>query len=186
MTSRKPIREKLKSNKLASVKNSANFEDRTHGASHITCSDSKYRRRRERRLSEDETMNRENPEIEERLIDVASSILCPVAECWFKHGSHYAYFWDDDCQCHALEVWPVGVEQSGDNDGNGHQQTDRGLLYELAEFDFMTLLDLPLEHFHFSQQRQVFEIGWKEDDQDLELWVHIVPEEVNEDGLDDE
>ena len=35
-------------------------------------------------------------------------------------------------------------------------------------------------------QRQVFEIGWQEDGQDLALWIHIVPEEVNEDDLDDE
>ena len=136
-------------------------------------------------MPEDETMNGENPEIEERLIDVATSILCPVAGCWFMHGSHYAYFWDDDCQCHALEVWPVGVEQSGDNDGNGHQQTDRGLLYELAEFDFMSLLDLPLERLHFSQRRDVFEIAWKEDGEDLELWIHIAPEEVDEDDRGD-
>jgi hypothetical protein len=60
------------------------------------------------------------------------------------------------------------------------------LLYELAEFDFMSLHDLPLEHFHFSQRRQVFEIGWKESGQDLELRVHILPEEVDEDDLGDE
>ena len=130
---------------------------------------------------ESETMNGEDPEIEERLKDVASSILCPVAGCWFMHGSHYAYYWDGDCECHALEVWPVGIEEPEEHEGNGHHQTDQGLLYELAEFDFMSLQDLPLEHFHFSQRRSVFEIGWQEDGQRFELRVHIVPEEVADD-----
>ena len=35
-----------------------------------------------------------------------------------------------------------------------------------------------LEHLHFSQRRQIFEVGWKENGQDLELRVHIVPVEV--------
>ena len=130
---------------------------------------------------ESETMNAEDPEIEERLKDVASSILCPVAGCWFMHGSHYAYYWDGGCESHVLEAWPVGIEEPEEHEGNGHHQTDQGLLYELAEFDFMSLRDLPVKHFHFSQRRQVFEIGWKEDGQDLELRVHIVPEEVDED-----
>jgi hypothetical protein len=34
----------------------------------------------------------------------------------------------------------------------------------------------PLESFHFSQRRAVFEIGWKEFGQYLELRVHIEPE----------
>ena len=37
---------------------------------------------------------------------------------------------------------------------------------------------MPLEHLHFSQRRQIFEIGWKENGLDLELRVHIVPMEV--------
>ena len=37
---------------------------------------------------------------------------------------------------------------------NGHQQTEHGLLYELAEFEFTELAkEIPLEHFHFSQRR---------------------------------
>jgi hypothetical protein len=48
----------------------------------------------------------------------------------------------------------------------------------LAEFDFSELhQEVPLEHFHFSQLRQIFEIGWKEFGKDLELRVHIEPEE---------
>ena len=127
-------------------------------------------------------MNGENPEIEERLKDVASSILCQVAGCWFMHGSHYAYYWDGDCECHVLEVWPVGVEESDDHEGDGHHQTDQGLLYELAEFDFTELAkNISLGHFHFSQRRSIFEIGWEENGQQLELRVHLVPVEVCED-----
>ena len=47
-------------------------------------------------MPEDETMNGEKSEIEERLIDVATSIPCPVAGCRFMHSSHHAYYWDDD------------------------------------------------------------------------------------------
>ena len=48
----------------------------------------------------------------------------------------------------------------------------------VAEFDFTELIKaVPLENFHFSQRRAVFEIGWKEFGQDLELRVHIEPEE---------
>ena len=39
-----------------------------------------------------------------------------------------------------------------------------------------------LENFHFSQRRAVFEISWKEFGQDLELRVHIEPEEVDEES----
>jgi len=38
--------------------------------------------------------------------------------------------------------------------------------------------EMPLEHLHFSQRRQIFEIGWKEGAHDLELRGHIVPVEV--------
>ena len=39
--------------------------------------------------------------------------------------------------------------------------------------------EVPLEHLHFSQRRQIFEIGWKEGGQDMELRVPIVPVEVD-------
>jgi len=38
--------------------------------------------------------------------------------------------------------------------------------------------EVPLEHLNFSQRRQIFEIGWNEGGQDLELRVHLVPVEV--------
>ena len=57
------------------------------------------------------------------------------------------------------------------------------ILFELAEFDFTELIkSVTLENFHFSQRRAVFEIGWKEFGQDLELRVHIEPEEVDEES----
>jgi hypothetical protein len=84
-----------------------------------------------------------------------------LVRAWFS----LRLYWDGDSECHALEVWPHGIEESEDHGGNGHQETNLDLFYELAEFDFISLLNLPLEHFHFSQQRQIFEIGWEEDDQ---------------------
>jgi hypothetical protein len=62
-------------------------------------------------------------------------------------------------------------------EGNGHEQADADISFELAEFDFTQLAkNVTLENFHFSQRRAVFEIGWKEFGQDLELRVHIEPE----------
>ena len=59
----------------------------------------------------------------------------------------------------------------------------RPRLYELAEFDFTELIKaVPLESFHFSQRRAVFEIGWKEFGHDLELRVHLEPEGVGEEA----
>jgi hypothetical protein len=118
--------------------------------------------------------------IKARLEEVLQLILCPVSGCWSLHGCHFAYYHDNDDQYHFLEVWPIAVEEEDDHQGNGRHRTDRGLLYELAEFDFSELHhDVPLEYLRFSQRRQVFEIGWKEFGKDLELQVHIEPEEVD-------
>jgi hypothetical protein len=124
----------------------------------------------------------EESKIKARLEEVLQLILCPVSGCWSLHGCHFAYFHDDEDQYHFLEVWPVAVEEEDDHKGNGHKRTDRGLLYELAEFDFSELpKEVPLEYLHFSQLRQIFEIGWKEFGKELELQVHIEPEEVEGD-----
>ena len=63
-------------------------------------------------------------------------------------------------------------------EGNGHEQADADISFELAEFDFTqsAAKNVTLENFHFSQRRAVFEISWKEFGQDLELRVHIEPE----------
>ena len=125
-------------------------------------------------------MDTDDSAIKARLEEVLQSMLCPVSGCWGLHGCHYAYYYDSDCECHAMEVWPTAIDEPDQHDGNGHQRTERGLLYELAEFEFSDMVkELPLEHFHFSQRRQIFEIGWKEDGQDMELRVHIEPEDVN-------
>ena len=59
----------------------------------------------------------------------------------------------------------------------------RASSYELAEFEFTELIKaVPLEHFHFSQRRAIFEIGWKDFGRDLELRVHLEPEETDEDS----
>ena len=101
-----------------------------------------------------------------------------MSGCWFLHGAETAYSHDTDSECHVLEVWPVAVEEPIEPETNGHEGAEPEILYELAEFDFTELIKaVPLENFHFSQWRAVFEIGWKEFGHDLELRVHIEPEE---------
>jgi len=117
--------------------------------------------------------------ITKRLDEVLQMILCPISGCWPIHGCRCAYLQDDDY--YGLEVWPVGVEEEDEYKGNGHKQTEQGLLYELADFDFTELTQaVSLDHFNFSQHRQVFEIGWKEFGKELELRVHIEPDEEEE------
>jgi hypothetical protein len=72
----------------------------------------------------------------------------------------------------------VAVEEPVELQTNGHEGGAPEILYELAEFDFTELIKaVPLETFHFSQRLAIFEIGWKEFGADLELRVHIEPEE---------
>ena len=53
--------------------------------------------------------------------------------------------------------------------------------HDFAEFEFSeTIKIVALEHLHFSQRRAIFEIGWKERGQDVELRVHLVPQEIDE------
>ena len=106
-------------------------------------------------------------------------VLCPIAGCWPLRGADSDYYFDTHSECHVLEVWPIGIEEPGEHEGNGHLQTD--LLYELAEFDFTQLVqEVHLEHFHYSQRRAIFELGWEEDGQHLELRIHLVPIEIDE------
>lgn len=57
------------------------------------------------------------------------------------------------------------------------------ILYELAEFNFTeSIQTVPLEHFHFSQRRAIFEIGWKKFGRDLKLRVHIKSNEADEES----
>lgn len=123
----------------------------------------------------------EDDSIEDRLTDVMNSIFCPISGCWPLHGGHSEHYFDHNTESHVLEVWPVAIEESEESQGNGHPN-EGGVLYELAEFDFTDLAkEVPLEHFHFSQRRSIFEIGWEENGQNLELRVHILPVEVDED-----
>jgi hypothetical protein len=127
-------------------------------------------------------MDDKDDKIKLRLEEVLASILCPVAGCWSLHGGHFEYYFDQEAEAHVLEAWPVGVEEQEEYEGNGHQEADPGLLYELAEFDFTQLAtEISLEFFHFSQRRSLFEITWKENGKQLELRVHILPVEVAED-----
>ena len=75
----------------------------------------------------------------------------------------------------------MGFEETAEEGTNGHDGGEPAALYELAEFDFTELVTaVPLENFHFSQRRAVFEIGSKEFGQDLELRIHLEPEEGDE------
>jgi hypothetical protein len=122
-------------------------------------------------------------QIQRRLAEVMSLLPCPMSGCWGLHGAETCYYYDTNCECHVLEIWPVGVEEFVEHGGNGHEREEGEFLYELAEFDFTELVKaVSLEHFHFSQRRAVFEIGWKEFGQDLELRVHIEPEEADEES----
>ena len=122
-----------------------------------------------------------NDQIQLRLEEVLLLIPCPIAGCWGLHGAKMAYYYDEGCESHVLEVWPKTFEAPEDHPGNGDGQDNGDLCFGLAEFDFTELVKaVPLEKFHFSQLRSIFEIGWKEFGQDLELRIHLVPEEADE------
>jgi hypothetical protein len=121
-------------------------------------------------------------QIQLRLEEVLLLIPCPVAGCWGLHGAKTAYYYDEGCECHVLEVWPKMFEEPEGQKDHDHDQADGDLCYGLAEFDFLELVKVvPLESFHFRQLRSLFEIGWKEFDHDLELRIHLVPEQADED-----
>jgi hypothetical protein len=117
----------------------------------------------------------DDPRISERLHDVLTMIMCPIAGCWSLHGAETMIYHDDDADAYVLEAWPVRVKPPEDHEGNGHA-ADGKFLYEFAEFDFLELVkQVPVKRFHFSQRDAVFEIAWPEFGHDLELRVHIEP-----------
>jgi hypothetical protein len=120
-------------------------------------------------------------QIQLRLEEVLLLLPCPVSGCWGMHGAKTAYYYAEGCESHVLEVWPKSFEKPDDHEGNVDDQTDGDVFYGLAEFDFTELVKtVPLENLHFSQMRAIFEIGWKEFGQYLELRIHQVPEEADE------
>src|SRR5262245_39661316 len=122
-----------------------------------------------------------NRKVRRRLEEVMALLPCPVSGCWGLHGAETAYYYDPDCECHVLEVWPVAVKEDVDEGANGHEGTGPALLYGLAEFDFTELVKaVRLESFRISRRRAVFEVGWKEFGQGLELRVHLEPEGAGE------
>lgn len=125
---------------------------------------------------------KKSAKIKRRLEEVMGMIPCPIAGCWSLHGAETNYYFDRDSECHVLEVWPVGFKEPVQHGGNGHPPDEDAVCYEFAEFDFIDLVkEVPLESFHFSQRREVFEIAWKEGGQELELRIHLVPEQIGED-----
>ena len=123
----------------------------------------------------------ESIKIKRRLEEVMEMIPCPITGCWSLYGAETAYYFDRNCKCHVWRCGQLSFEEPVPHSGNGHPPADDGICYEFAEFEFADLVkEVPLDHFHFSQRRQVFEIGWKEGGQELELRIHIVPKEVDE------
>jgi hypothetical protein len=121
-------------------------------------------------------------QIQLRLEEVLLLIPCPIAGCWGVHGAKTVYYFDEGCECHVLEVWPKTFEEPDEKDGIDDEHGEETVAFGLAEFDFTELVKtVPLENFHFSQLRAIFEIGWKELGEDLELRIHLVPEEASED-----
>ena len=124
-------------------------------------------------------MDPETARIKVRLEEVLTSIYCPILGCWPARGCHYEFYYDSGCDRHVLEVWPIKIEDADEPDEIGHTRNDRGTRYELAEFEFSKMVRHgPLDHFHFSQHRAMFEIGWEESGSKLELRVHIEPIET--------
>ena len=64
-------------------------------------------------------------QIQRRLEEVMSLIPCPVSGCWGLHGAESSYYYDSNCECHVLEVWPVAVEDEVDEETNGHEGRNR-------------------------------------------------------------
>ncbi|MBM4088361.1 MAG: hypothetical protein FJ276_02870 [Planctomycetes bacterium] len=125
-------------------------------------------------------MQPDDATIKARLEEVLQSVVCPVSGCWGLHGAHYEYYHDEGCECYVLEVWPVAFDAPRQEGGNGQNNEDV-LCYEFAEFEFSETITLvALEHLHFSQRREIFKTGRKEEGQDLELRVHLVPQEIDE------
>ena len=121
-------------------------------------------------------MDPETARIKARLERVLNSIYCPVHGCWPAHGGHYEYYHESGSDRHVLEVWPTAVNESDKQTGARYGENRPGQLYELADFEFGGLAgEIPLEHLHFSQPRNEFEIGWREDDLNLAVRIHIEP-----------
>jgi hypothetical protein len=63
--------------------------------------------------------------IQRRLEEVLSLIPWPVSGCWFLHGAETVFYDDRSCECHVLEVWPMGVEGPDEQQGNDHEPAGR-------------------------------------------------------------
>ena len=77
-------------------------------------------------------MKPEDATIKARLEEVLESIFCPVGGCWCLHGCHYEYYYDEGCECHVLEVWPVGFEEPEEPGGNGRKKHEGGYLLRVC------------------------------------------------------
>src|SRR5450631_375396 len=62
----------------------------------------------------------DDPRISERLHDVLTMIMCPIAGCWSLHGAESVIYYDGNIEAFILESWPVRVKAPEDHEGNGH------------------------------------------------------------------
>ena len=58
----------------------------------------------------------------------------------FVHGAETSYHYDENSECHVLEVWPRSFDEPDHHDRNGHEEAEGDILFELAEFDFTELV----------------------------------------------
>ena len=121
-------------------------------------------------------------QIQLRLEEVLLLLPCPVSGCWARPVPRRRITTTRTAKATSWRSAKT-FEEPDDHQGNGDDQANGDLLFGLAAFDFMELVKtVPLETFHFSQELAIFEIGWKEDGQDLELRIHLVPEEAGEES----
>jgi hypothetical protein len=59
----------------------------------------------------------DDPRISERLHDVLTLIMCPIAGCWSLHGAETMIYYDEDADAYVLEAWPVRVKPPEDPEG---------------------------------------------------------------------
>ena len=119
--------------------------------------------------------------IERRLEEVMSLLPCPFSGCWSVRGSRQLTTTIPTANATSWKSGPRDLRSPPRRRRTITTRTDRIFAFEFAEFDFTELVkQVRMEHFHYSQVRAIFEIGWKEFGQDLELRVHLRPEEADE------
>jgi hypothetical protein len=115
----------------------------------------------------------EEARIYQRLEQALQMIFDEAMGCWFIAGAQTECYYDGNLECYTLEAWPNIVVEEEKSEGNGQKGNE---IYELAEFDFLDLLEeIDLTYFHFSQAGGFFDIGWDESGINVALRLNIKP-----------